>query len=239
MKIQGVDSSKVNNALAVGLDFQSLDKKGRALCLGEISLLESELTPFIRFLRNYKSIKIGSAVQLYLKSNPKVFTLTIEAVEYPVIFAKIVRESFIRANINFFPTRIGVVKKRCKRLASVFGNMFVPFCFNNFCTIRFQRSRKSKILGRLNVAFNDLLFSFTPISKTESLCLARLDLFEDEINKIVKRIQKRGFLLGNASSYFSFSSPPSSIVTYQAITNPFVFAAKSSEIVKGLNTPTT
>ncbi|NBI27811.1 DUF1259 domain-containing protein [Chengkuizengella marina] len=233
--IEGINVFGNQLASAASIVFQeSLDRQGKTLCLGEICFLEEEVTPFLKALIQLPSIKIASNIQNYMQTKPALFSLAFEAIECPLIFAEAVRRALIEAKISFAPSTVNSPTKKCKQIANILGTRFDAFCINGFCFTRFQRLRPSKILGRPNTGFKDLEFSFIPVTRDKDLCLSRLVLFPDEVNRIVKRIQKRRFLLGNVSTLFSFGRPPSKIVTYQAVANPFIFAEKTAKIIQGL-----
>ncbi|QKG83918.1 DUF1259 domain-containing protein [Kroppenstedtia pulmonis] len=67
--------------------FESIDKKGRALNLGETVILQNEINPFISVLRK-EGIKVTALHNHWLFENPRLFYIHFESVENPIIFAR-------------------------------------------------------------------------------------------------------------------------------------------------------
>ncbi|SFJ71859.1 DUF1259 domain-containing protein [Thermoflavimicrobium dichotomicum] len=67
--------------------FESIDRQGRALNLGETVILQSEINPFISALRRGR-IKITAFHNHWLFENPRLFYIHFQSVENPIIFAR-------------------------------------------------------------------------------------------------------------------------------------------------------
>ncbi|MCH5586627.1 DUF1259 domain-containing protein [Shimazuella sp. AN120528] len=73
--------------------FESRDKRsGRALCLGRVALLQTEVERFISVIRNRK-IKVSSIHNEWLFDRPRLIYVNIESNEKPLIFARKVRKA--------------------------------------------------------------------------------------------------------------------------------------------------
>lgn len=83
-------SPLVLNAL---FSFESPDKKGRTLNLGETVILQKEINPFITALRA-QGIEVTALHNHWLFDNPRLFYIHFLSVEEPLTFAKKVAKAF-------------------------------------------------------------------------------------------------------------------------------------------------
>jgi len=67
--------------------FESLDKSGRALCLGETAVHQNQVNRLISNLRK-RGIKVTALHNHWLKENPRLMYMHWEAVENPIVFAR-------------------------------------------------------------------------------------------------------------------------------------------------------
>lgn len=67
--------------------FESLDRQGRALNLGETVILQREINPFISALRK-QGILVTALHNHWLFENPRLFYIHFESVENPIVFAR-------------------------------------------------------------------------------------------------------------------------------------------------------
>nr|WP_309121205.1 DUF1259 domain-containing protein [Paenibacillus sp.] len=72
--------------------FEKLDRQGRALCLGETVILQSELNPFISSLRR-QGIKVTATHNHWLFDSPRLMYIHFESIDKPLDFARKVRNS--------------------------------------------------------------------------------------------------------------------------------------------------
>ncbi|MBD1372922.1 DUF1259 domain-containing protein [Hazenella sp. IB182357] len=235
LTIQGV-ATNAFTAKGVSFDFQDFDQKGSTLCLGLINLLETELTPFIRALTSNKNILIASTPQFFLASNPQVTTLSIVAIENPITFALDVARAFKKLNIVTRPVTSDRSNSTCRAIAHTISPLAFPNIINHICTpLIIRQKRLSKTLGRSSASLNNLEFSFTPIPNSkQTLCLSRLWLYQNEVNRVVSRIKRLNLTLGSVAVSLPFTHPKSYYVNFQSIENPFVFARKSAIIIQGI-----
>lgn len=89
-KQRPTQSPLVLNAL---FSFESLDKQGKALNLGETVILQEEINPFISALRDL-GIKVTALHNHWLFENPRLFYIHFLSVEEPLVFAKKVAKAF-------------------------------------------------------------------------------------------------------------------------------------------------
>ena len=72
--------------------FESRDNTGRALCLGRVALLQSEVENFVALILK-QGIIVSSIHNEWLFDNPNLIYVNIEAVDDPLVFAKKVRKA--------------------------------------------------------------------------------------------------------------------------------------------------
>lgn len=72
--------------------FESIDRQGRALNLGETVILQREVNPFISELRK-RGILVTAFHNHWLFEKPRLMYIHFESVENPIVFAKKVAEA--------------------------------------------------------------------------------------------------------------------------------------------------
>jgi hypothetical protein len=70
--------------------YENMDRRGRALCLGETVILQSELNPFISRLRK-QGIKVTAQHNHWLFDSPRLMYIHFESIDKPLDFARKVR----------------------------------------------------------------------------------------------------------------------------------------------------
>ncbi|CAG7656969.1 DUF1259 domain-containing protein [Paenibacillus allorhizosphaerae] len=72
--------------------FESLDKSGRALCLGETALFQNQVNRLLSNLRR-NGIKVTAVHNHWLNENPRLMYMHWESVDNPIAFARKVKRS--------------------------------------------------------------------------------------------------------------------------------------------------
>lgn len=72
--------------------FESLDKSGRALCLGETAVHQNQVNRLISNLRK-RGIKVTAVHNHWLKEQPRLMYMHWESIDNPVAFARKTKES--------------------------------------------------------------------------------------------------------------------------------------------------
>lgn len=67
--------------------FESLDKSGRALCLGETAVHQNQANRLMSNLRK-RGIKVTALHNHWLNDNPRLMYMHWEAIENPIVFAR-------------------------------------------------------------------------------------------------------------------------------------------------------
>lgn len=72
--------------------FESLDKSGRALCLGETAVHQNQVNRLMSNLRK-RGIKVTAVHNHWLKEQPRLMYMHWESIDNPVTFARKTKES--------------------------------------------------------------------------------------------------------------------------------------------------
>lgn len=72
--------------------FESMDRQGRALCLGETVILQKEINPFVSRLRKH-GIKVTAIHNHWLFDKPRLMYIHFESIDRPLQFARKVRNA--------------------------------------------------------------------------------------------------------------------------------------------------
>lgn len=72
--------------------FESMDRQGRALCLGETVILQKEINPFVSRLRKH-GIKVTAIHNHWLFDKPRHMYIHFESIDRPLQFARKVRNA--------------------------------------------------------------------------------------------------------------------------------------------------
>lgn len=72
--------------------FESLDRSGRALCLGETAVHQNQVNRLVSNLRR-RGIRVTAIHNHWLKENPRLMYMHWEAIMNPVTFARRTKES--------------------------------------------------------------------------------------------------------------------------------------------------
>ena len=90
--VQGKPSAYV---VPVGVSFESLDRNGNALNLGEIAVLQEEIPAFMKSIVQ-QGIIVSALHNHWLYMNPLIMYIHIQSVEHPLHFARKLANSFYR-----------------------------------------------------------------------------------------------------------------------------------------------
>ncbi|MCM3631830.1 DUF1259 domain-containing protein [Paenibacillus camelliae] len=72
--------------------FESLDRSGRALCLGETAVHQNQVNRLLSNLRK-RGIKVTAVHNHWLNENPRLMYIHWEAIMNPILFARRTKES--------------------------------------------------------------------------------------------------------------------------------------------------
>lgn len=124
-------------------------------------------------------------------------------------------------------------QRLCNQFAKILGGEHEidegPVCF-------VSRSRKlnAKILGRrtLSPLVRYQLFSFESLDKSgRALCLGETALFQNQANRLIRNLQKRGIKVTALHNHWLFEHPRLMYIHWESIDNPIAFARKTKESI--------
>ncbi|WP_053220022.1 DUF1259 domain-containing protein [Virgibacillus senegalensis] len=95
--VQGYPSSSVVPAV---VGFESMDKRGNAICLAEIAVLQEEIPAFL-FALTQQGLIVSALHNHWLFTNPVIMYVHIQSVESPIHFAR--KMSLAFSYLNSYP----------------------------------------------------------------------------------------------------------------------------------------
>lgn len=102
-------------SLHSAITFESLDKEGKALNLGEFVLLQEEIKPFMEVLVKH-NITISALHNHWLYDKPNLYYLHCQAIDQPVTFARHIKLAFEEINS---PQPIAISQTRHKPIIKI------------------------------------------------------------------------------------------------------------------------
>ncbi len=158
--------------------FESMDREGRALCLGETVLLQEEVNPLMSELRKF-GIIVTAVHNHWLFDKPRLMFMHFESIDKPLNFARKVREALrvlTTKTVRAVPKTDGEMIERhglCDEFNDILGGTMHTF-ENGICTVMRSRTNiKPVVLGRPGRSFLLIpqMFSFESMTKDgRALC---------------------------------------------------------------------
>ncbi|MBH8608818.1 DUF1259 domain-containing protein [Thermoactinomyces sp. CICC 10521] len=124
-------------------------------------------------------------------------------------------------------------RRLCDQFARILGGEHEivegPVCF-----VSRPRKLNATIFGRRSqsplVRFQ--LFSFESLDRSgRALCLGETGLFQNQANRLISNLQKRGITVTALHNHWLFENPRIMYIHWQAIDNPIEFARKTKESI--------
>lgn len=224
--------------------FESMDSRGRALCLGETVILQEEVNPFISVLRE-NDILVTALHNHWLFDEPRLLYIHFESIDKPLEFAKKTKKALkVLTNRNVSVGGFGRVMMGRNRRAEEFCEEFHQILdgtqtFNDgICMV--MRSRleiQPNILGRPSRSFLAIPQMFTFESLTpdgRALCSGETVLLQEEFNPLVSKLRKRDILVTAFHNHWLFDDPRLMYIHFLKIDNPVQFAKDVKESLRVL-----
>jgi len=217
--------------------FESLDASGRALCLGETALHQNQANRLIRNLQD-RGITVTALHNHWLNENPRLMYIHWESIENPIDFAIKTLESIEFLGSPEPPEEEEVeVSRRFRRLCEQFGEILGgeseieegPVCF-----VSRAREIDVEILGRRahSPLVNAQLFSFESLDRSgRALCLGETAVFQNQANRLIRRLQARGITVTALHNHWLNESPRLMYIHWESIDHPVDFAIKTKESI--------
>ncbi|CAM5215529.1 hypothetical protein UACE39S_06023 [Ureibacillus acetophenoni] len=212
--------------------FENMDRKGRALCLGETVLLEEEVNPFMTRLREL-GIKVTALHNHWMFEKPRLMYMHFQSIDQPLDFARKVR----KANEVLTDLKVGggsyqwePSKNRgaelCNRFNQILGGM--ETFDDGVCMVMDSRLNIiAKIMGIRSRSFLTLpqMFNFESLtSDGNALCSGETVILQEEINPFISKLRESNIKVTGFHNHWLFEDPRLMYIHFVKIDNPIRFA---------------
>ncbi|AMQ71529.1 MULTISPECIES: DUF1259 domain-containing protein [Bacillus] len=222
--------------------FESMDREGRALCLGETVLLQEEVNPLMSELRKF-GIIVTAVHNHWLFDKPRLMFMHFESNDKPLNFARKVREALrvlTTKTVRAVPKTDGEMIERhglCDEFNDILGGTMHTF-ENGICTVMRSRTNiKPVVLGRPGRSFLLIpqMFSFESMTKDgRALCSGETVILQKEINPFISVLRKHDLIVTSLHNHWLFDKPRLMYIHFEAIDKPVNFALKVRNALKVL-----
>lgn len=222
--------------------FESMDREGRALCLGETVLLQEEVNPLMSELRKF-GIIVTAVHNHWLFDKPRLMFMHSESNDKPLNFARKVREALrvlTTKTVRAVPKTDGEMIERhglCDEFNDILGGTMHTF-ENGICTVMRSRTNiKPVVLGRPGRSFLLIpqMFSFESMTKDgRALCSGETVILQKEINPFISVLRKHDLIVTSLHNHWLFDKPRLMYIHFEAIDKPVNFALKVRNALKVL-----
>lgn len=215
--------------------FESMDKNGNALCMGESVVHQIEVNPFVKKLRSH-GIKVTAIHNHWLFDTPKVMFVHFESIDKPLAFARKTRDALNVLKPGNNLTISTNVDKLCKQFANILGG--TPALINGVCTAtRSRLNLHPTILGRNSKSFLTIpqAYSFESMdSSGRALCLGETVILQNEIQAFISKLRSHGIKVTALHNHWLFENPRLMYVHFESIDAPLAFARKVKDALSVL-----
>ncbi|MBU8676231.1 MULTISPECIES: DUF1259 domain-containing protein [Bacillus] len=222
--------------------FESMDRNGRALCLGETVLLQEEVNPFMTELREF-GIIVTAVHNHWLFDKPRLMFMHFESIDEPLTFARKVREAMkvlIKRTVRAEAKVDGEMIKQhglCDEFNDILGGTMHTF-ENGICTVMRSRTNiKPEVLGRPGRSFLLIpqMFSFESMTKDgRALCSGETVILQKEINPFISVLREHDLIVTSLHNHWLFDKPRLMYIHFESIDKPINFALKVRDALKVL-----
>lgn len=212
--------------------FENMDRKGRALCLGETVLLEEEVNPFMTRLREF-GIKVTALHNHWMFEQPRLMYMHFQSIDQPLEFARKVR----KANEVLTDLKVGGASHQwepsknraadlCNRFNQILGGM--ETFEDGVCMVMDSRLNIiSRIMGIRSRSFLTLpqMFNFESLSSDgKALCSGETVILQEEINPFITKLRQSNIRVTGFHNHWLFENPRLMYIHFVKIDNPIRFA---------------
>ena len=127
-------------------------------------------------------------------------------------------------------------QRLCNQFAQILGGEHEidpgPVCF-----VSRSRRLRATILGRRTMSplVRYQLFSFESLdSSGRALCLGETAVFQNQANRLIRNLQKRGIKVTALHNHWLNENPRLMYIHWESIDNPVAFARKTKESIRFL-----
>ncbi|KAA9019560.1 DUF1259 domain-containing protein [Niallia endozanthoxylica] len=222
--------------------FESIDSRGKALCLGETVILQEEVNPFISVLRD-NDILVTALHNHWLFDEPRLMYIHFESIDEPLEFAKKTKEA-LKVLINRNVGRFGMgmmhgnrgAEELCEEFNQILGGSFT--FEDGVCMVMKSRLELNpRILGRPSRSFLAVpqMFNFESLTPDgRALCSGESVLLQEEFNPLASKLRERDILITAFHNHWLFEDPRLMYIHFVKIDHPVKFAKDVEESLKVL-----
>lgn len=225
--------------------FESMDREGRALCLGETVILQEEINPFMSKLRKH-GIIVTAVHNHWLFDQPRLMYMHFESIDYPLSFAKKVRDAMkelITHDVGIGSTSSrnhqGSVANLCDRFNEILDGA-MHTAENGVCMVMKSRTNiKPVVLGRSGRSFllTPQMFTFESMTRDGfALCSGETVILQSEINRFISKLREHDIIVTAVHNHWLFDKPRLMYMHFEAIDHPLSFAKKTRDALSVLTT---
>jgi hypothetical protein len=230
--------------------FESIDRDGKALCLGETVILQEEINPFITRLREDKII-VTALHNHWLFDEPRLMYIHFESIDEPLCFAEKVSDALevltyrdiggkdFRFDFGF--NRGGsskLAEELCEEFHKILGGMHT--FEDGICMVMKARTNiKPTVLGRRAQSFLLIpqMFVFESLTRDgEALCSGESVILQEEFNPLVSRLREHNIIVTAFHNHWLFDDPRLMYIHFEKIENPIRFAKAVDDAFEVLTT---
>ncbi|MDN4494460.1 DUF1259 domain-containing protein [Ureibacillus aquaedulcis] len=221
--------------------FESMDARGRALCLGETVVLEEEANPYISRLRE-QGIIVTAFHNHWIFEKPRLMYIHYQSIDEPLEFARKVRNANKVLNNQSVvgPSRpsasTGNAMELCSEFNRVLGGM--ETFEDGVCMVMDSRLNiQTTIMNRRSRSFLTLpqMFNFESLTPDgNALCSGETVILQGEINPFISQLRKNNILVTGFHNHWLFEDPRLMYIHFVKIDQPVNFAKDVKEALKVL-----
>lgn len=224
--------------------FENMDRKGRALCLGETVLLEEEVNPFMSRLREF-GIVVTALHNHWMFDQPKLMYMHFQSIDQPLDFARKVRqanrvltEGIVGGVGNDWSPSNNQAENLCTRFNQILGGAMETF-ENGQCMVMDSRLNIiTNIMGVRSRSFLTLpqMFNFESLTPDgTALCSGETVILQREINPFIDKLREHGIKVTGFHNHWMFEDPRLMYIHFVKIDKPIRFAEDVRDALDVLN----
>lgn len=231
--------------------YEDIDAEGRALCLGEIVILEEEINPYMRKLQDH-GITVTAVHNHWLFDSPRLMYMHFQSLDQPLEFARKVQDANMVliteavysdpsdhveyppvANTNY------EIPGLCNEFSAVLNGRTHTSNMGTCVVMKVRNNIESTILGRPGKSFlvNTEMYAYESMTEDgKALCSGEIVLLQNEINPFVKKLQAHGIVMTGVHNHWLFDNPQLMYIHFVLVDYPVSFAEKVRDALSVLTT---
>lgn len=231
--------------------YENLDNEGKALCLGQMVIMEEEINSFIRRLQDH-GIIVTAVHNHWLFDEPRLMYMHFECIDDPILFAMKVKDAtkvlitepvYGEPEKSFdFPLVTNdnyEVKGLCKDFSDILNGMMHTSDMGKCTVMKVRNNIHATILGRKGKSFtiNTEMYAYESMTKDgKALCSGQIVLLQEEVNPFLKKLEEHGIVMTGVHNHWLFDNPRLMYMHFALIDYPISFAEKVRDALSVLTT---